>query len=52
MFLFDRELRNILFKNIILKDASKMLAKDFWNKVYNVGSGIDGRKTGFEMIKN
>ena len=42
----------ILFKNIILKDASKMLAKEFWNKAYNVGSGIDGRKTGFEMIND
>ncbi|MBO7536710.1 MAG: NAD(P)-dependent oxidoreductase [Bacilli bacterium] len=42
----------ILFKNIILKDASKMLVKEFWNKVYNVGSGVDGRKTGFEAIND
>lgn len=40
----------ILFKNIILRDASKMLAKDFWNKAYNVGAGVDGRRTGFEVI--
>ena len=42
----------ILFKNIILKDASKMLPKDFWNKVYNIGSGVDGRKTGYEVLND
>lgn len=42
----------ILFKNIILKDISKMLPKDFWNKVYNIGSGVDGRKTGYEVIND
>ena len=42
----------ILFKNIILKDSSKMLDKDFWNKVYNIGSGIEGRKTGYEVLND
>lgn len=42
----------ILFKNIILKDASKMLPKDFWNKVYNVGAGVDGRKIGYEVLND
>ncbi len=40
----------LMLKNLLLKDCGETLAKEFWQRIYNIGNGASARVTGYDTI--